>query len=49
MPTIDEIREAFPRFEPDLMNEVIEVVQAHIKHLTEDLQVIRDVRSGKKS
>ena len=32
-----------------LMNEVIEVVQDHIKHLTEDLQVIREVRSGKKS
>ena len=32
-----------------LMNEVIEVVQAHINKLTEDLQVIRDVRSGKKS
>ena len=33
----------------DLMNEVIEVVQAHINKLTEDLQVIREVRSGKKS
>ena len=32
-----------------LMNEVIEVVQVHINKLTEDLQVIRDVRSGKKS
>ena len=32
-----------------LMNEVIEVVQAHINKLTEDLQVIRDVRSEKKS
>ena len=32
-----------------LMNEAIEVVQDHIKHLTEDLQVIREVRSGKKS
>ena len=32
-----------------LMNEVIEVVQDHINKLTEDLQVIRDVRSGKKS
>ena len=32
-----------------LMNEVIEVVQAHINKLTEDLQVIREVRSGKKS
>ena len=32
-----------------LMNEVIEVVQGHINKLTEDLQVIRDVRSGKKS
>ena len=30
-----------------LMNEVIEVVQAHTNKLTEDLQVIRDVRSGK--
>ena len=32
-----------------LMSEVIEVVQAHINKLTEDLQVIREVRSGKKS
>ena len=32
-----------------LMNEVIEVVQGHINKLTEDLQVIREVRSGKKS
>lgn len=32
-----------------LMNEVIEVVQVHINKLTEDLQVIREVRSGKKS
>ena len=32
-----------------LMNEVIEVVQDHINKLTEDLQVIREVRSGKKS
>ena len=32
-----------------LMNEVIEVVQAHINKLTADLQVIREVRSGKKS
>ena len=32
-----------------LMNEVIEVVQAHINKLTEDLQVIQEVRSGKKS
>ena len=32
-----------------LMDEVIEVVQAHINKLTEDLQVIREVRSGKKS
>ena len=32
-----------------LMNEVIEVVQAHINKLTEDLQVIREVRPGKKS
>ena len=32
-----------------LINEVIEVVQAHINKLTEDLQVIREVRSGKKS
>ena len=36
-------------FETLLMNEVIEVVQAHINKLTEDLQVIREVRSGKKS
>ena len=32
-----------------LMNEVIEVVQAHINKLTEGLRVIREVRSGKKS
>ena len=32
-----------------LMNEVIEVVQGHINKLNEDLQVIREVRSGKKS
>ena len=32
-----------------LLDEVIEVVQAHINKLTEDLQVIREVRSGKKS
>ena len=32
-----------------LMNEVIEVVQGRINKLTEDLQVIREVRSGKKS
>ena len=32
-----------------LLNEVIEVVQVHINKLTEDLQVIREVRSGKKS
>ena len=32
-----------------LMNEVVEVVQDHINKLTEDLQVIREVRSGKKS
>ena len=32
-----------------LMSEVIEVVQVHINKLTEDLQVIREVRSGKKS
>ena len=36
-------------FEPYLLDEVIEVVQAHINKLTEDLQVIREVRSGKKS
>ena len=30
-----------------LMNEVVEVVQGHINKLTEDLQVIREVRSGK--
>ena len=36
-------------FETDLLDEVIEVVQAHINKLTEDLQVIRDARSGKKS
>ena len=32
-----------------LLDEVVEVVQDHINKLTEDLQVIRDVRSGKKS
>ena len=32
-----------------LLDEVVEVVQAHINKLTEDLQVIREVRSGKKS
>ena len=32
-----------------LMSEIVEVVQAHINKLTEDLQVIREVRSGKKS
>ena len=32
-----------------LLDEVIEVVQGHINKLTEDLQVIREVRSGKKS
>ena len=32
-----------------LLDEVIEVVQAHINKLTEDLQVIREARSGKKS
>lgn len=36
-------------FETYLLDEVIEVVQAHINKLTEDLQVIREVRSGKKS
>ena len=36
-------------FETHLLDEVIEVVQAHINKLTEDLQVIREVRSGKKS
>ena len=36
-------------FETDLLDEVIEVVQGHINNLTEDLQVIREVRSGKKS
>ena len=36
-------------FETLLLDEVIEVVQAHINKLTEDLQVIREVRSGKKS
>ena len=36
-------------YEQDLLDEVIAVVQDHIKHLTEDLQVIREVRSGKKS
>ena len=36
-------------FETYLLDEVLEVVQAHINKLTEDLQVIREVRSGKKS
>ena len=36
-------------FETDLLDEVIEVVQGRINKLTEDLQVIREVRSGKKS
>ena len=36
-------------FETDLLDEVIEVVQGHTNKLTEDLQVIREVRSGKKS
>ena len=36
-------------FETYLLDEVIAVVQAHINKLTEDLQAIRDVRSGKKS
>ncbi len=36
-------------FETYLLDEVIAVVQAHINKLTEDLQVIREVRSGKKS
>ena len=36
-------------FETYLLDEVIAVVQDHINKLTEDLQVIRDVRSGKKS
>ena len=35
-------------YEQYLLDEVIAVVQGHIKHLTEDLQVIRGVRSGKK-
>ena len=32
-----------------LLDEVMHVVQDHINKLTEDLQVIREVRSGKKS
>lgn len=36
-------------FETYLLDEVIAVVQDHINKLTEDLQVIREVRSGKKS
>ena len=36
-------------YEQNLLDEVIEVVQAHINKLTEDLQVIREVRSGKNS
>lgn len=35
-------------FETLLLDEVIAVVQGHINKLTEDLQVIREVRSGKK-
>ena len=35
--------------EPNLLDDVIAAVQEHIKDLTEDLQVIREVRSGKKS
>ena len=33
----------------DLLDEVIDAVQAHINKLTADLQVIREVRSGGKS
>ena len=36
-------------YEQYLLDEVIAVVQGHINKLTEDLQVIREVRSGKKS
>ena len=36
-------------FETYLLDEVMHVVQDHINKLTEDLQVIREVRSGKKS
>ena len=35
-------------YEQNLLDEVIAVVQGHIKHLTEDLQAIQGVRSGKK-
>lgn len=34
-------------YEPYLLDEVIDAVQGHIKHLTEDLQVIQGMRSGK--
>ena len=34
-------------YEPYLLDEVIDAVQGHIKHLTEDLQAIQGMRSGK--
>ena len=34
-------------YESYLLDEVIAVVQGHIKHLTEDLQAIQGMRSGK--
>ena len=33
-------------YEPYLLDEVIEVVQGHVKHLTEDLQAIQGIRWG---
>ena len=33
----------------DLLDEVIDAVQDHINRLTADLQVMRSIRSGKKS
>ena len=36
-------------YEQYLLDEVIAVVQDHINKLTEDLRIIREVRSGKKS
>ena len=34
-------------YEPDLLDEVIAVIDGHINKLTEDLQVIQGMRSGK--
>ena len=35
-------------YEPYLLDEIIAIVQDHINKLTEDLRIIREVRSGKK-